>query len=243
MSNNTFNVHSIESFATLEGEGIRFALFLLGCPYRCIYCHNPDTWYGGGRGSLMTEDAIVTQMARYKGFYSNGGGLTATGGEPLLHADKLISLFKRVHKELGLTNTIDTSCAVMPKCIDELLDYTDLVIIDLKFHNNADYDKYAKGSLDNTLRMLDKTQEKGVKVWVRTVVVPNINDTEADMDKYVEIVSRYPHIAKYELLAYHTMGVYKYEELGLKYPLEGVEAMPSDKFKTLQAYVKEKLAK
>lgn len=240
---NTFNIHSIESFATLEGEGIRFALFLLGCPYRCLYCHNPDTWYGGGKGKTITTDAIISEMSRYVGFYRNGGGLTATGGEPLLQADKLVELFRRVKLDLGLTNTIDTSCAVMPSCIDELLEYTDLMIIDLKFHNNEDYHKYANGSLDNTINMLEKTRDKNVRVWVRTVVVTDLNDTIEDMDKYIEIVKKYPHIEKYELLAYHTMGVYKYHELGLKYRLEGVEPLPMQRFKMLQSYVKEKLNK
>ena len=240
MSNNNLNVHSIESFATLEGVGIRFALFLQGCPYRCVYCHNPDTWYGGGRGSIVTIDEVFTKMSHYKGFYKNGGGLTVTGGEPLLHASKIIELFRRVREELGLTNTIDTSCAVMPDCIDELLAYTDLVIIDLKFHNNADYDKYAKGSLDNTIAMLDKTLEKGVNVWVRTVVVPDINDTTDDMDKYINIINKYPHISKYELLGYHSMGEFKYAELGIKYALEGVEQLQPSKLKALQQYVNER---
>ena len=237
MLNNDLDVHSIQSFATLEGVGIRYAIFLNGCPYRCVYCHNPDTWHDGGRGSIMTTDSIIAKMSRFKTYYKNGGGLTVTGGEPLAQASKLVELFRRVKEELGLTNTIDTSCAVMPTCIDQLLDLTDLVIIDLKFHNNADYDKYAKGNLDNTLAMLDKTLEKGVKVWVRTVVVPDINDTTDDMDRYMDIVCRYPNVEKYKLLGYHTLGEYKYAELGIKYPLEGVQQLSSVKLNELQNYV------
>lgn len=234
------NIHSVESFATLEGEGIRYAVFLQGCPYRCVYCHNPDTWYGGGRGKEMRIDSIIEQMKQYHSFYKNGGGLTVTGGEPLLQADGVLELFKKVH-ELGLTNTIDTSCAVIPKNITELLKYTDLVIVDLKFHNNADYDKYAKGKLDNTIKMLDETLKCGTKVWIRTVVVPGINDTEQDIDEYVEIVNKYPNVAKYELLGYHTMGVYKYKELGIHYALDGVEALPATRLKELQKYANSKL--
>lgn len=234
------NVHSIESFATLEGEGIRYAVFLQGCPYRCVYCHNPDTWYGGGRGSAKAIDEIVSQVKHYRSFYKKGGGVTVTGGEPLLQADGVLELFKQIH-ELELTNTIDTSCAVIPSNISELLKHTDLVIVDLKFHNNADYDKYAKGRLDNTIKMLDETLKAGVKVLIRTVVVPGINDTEKDIEKYVEIVNKYPNVTKYELLGYHTMGVYKYEQLGIHYPLEGVEALPATRLKELQKFANSKL--
>ena len=139
-----------------------------------------------------------------------------------MQADGVLELFKRVHSELGLTNTIDTSCAVMPDNINEILHYTDLVIVDLKFHNN-------------------KTLQSGVKVLVRTVVVPDINDTFEDIDKYVEIVNRYPNVIKYELLGYHTMGVFKYNELGIKYRLDGVEPLSVTKLKELQNYANSKL--
>ena len=236
----TLNVHSIESFATLEGAGIRYALFLQGCPYRCVYCHNPDTWKCG-IGKPKTVDSIIEQMQHYKSFYKNGGGLTVTGGEPLMQSEGVLEFFKRVHSELGLTNTIDTSCAVMPDNINEILHYTDLVIVDLKFHNNQDYKHYADGSLDNTIAMLDKTLQSGVKVLVRTVVVPDINDTFEDIDKYVEIVNKYPNVIKYELLGYHTMGVFKYNELGIKYRLDGVEPLSVTKLKELQNYANSKL--
>ena len=234
------NVHSIESFATLEGAGIRYALFLQGCPYRCVYCHNPDTWKCG-IGKSKTVDSVIEQMQHYKSFYKNGGGLTVTGGEPLMQADGVLELFKRVHSELGLTNTIDTSCAVIPENINEILHYTDLVIVDLKFHNNKDYKEYANGSLDNTITMLTKTLRMGVKVLVRTVVVPGINDKEEDIDKYVEIVNKFPNVIKYELLGYHTMGVFKYNELGIKYRLDGVEPLSVTRLKELQNYANSKL--
>lgn len=234
-------VHSVESFATLEGVGIRYALFLKGCPYRCVYCHNPDTWFEGGAGHEKSVDSIIEQIKHYSAFYKNGGGLTVTGGEPLLQSEGVLELFKRVHSELGLTNTIDTSCAVMPKNINDLLHYTDLVIVDLKFHNNEDYKKYANGTLDNTIAMLDKTKQLGVKVWIRTVVVPGINDTKEYIDKYVEIVNNYPNVTKYELLGYHTMGVFKYEQLNMDYPLKGVQPMDAGKLKELQAYANSKI--
>ncbi len=169
------------------------------------------------------------------------GGLTVTGGEPLMQADGVLELFKRVHSELGLTNTIDTSCAVIPENINEILHYTDLVIVDLKFHNNKDYKEYANGSLDNTITMLTKTLRIGVKVLVRTVVVPGINDKEEDIDKYVEIVNKFPNVIKYELLGYHTMGVFKYNELGIKYRLDGVEPLSVTRLKELQNYANSKL--
>ncbi len=234
------NVHSVESFATLEGAGIRYALFLQGCPYRCVYCHNPDTWKCG-IGKPKSVDSVIEQMQHYKSFYKNGGGLTVTGGEPLMQSEGVLELFKRVHTELGLTNTIDTSCAVMPDNINEILHYTDLVIIDLKFHNNEDYMTYANGSLDNTIAMLKKTLQAGVKVLVRTVIVPGINDTAQDIEKYVDIVNQYPNVIKYELLGYHTMGVFKYDELGMKYRLKGVEPLSATKLKELQTIANSKL--
>lgn len=241
MSNNILNVHSIESFATFEGERIRYALFLIGCPYRCVYCHNPDTWYAGGAGKHMTVDEIITQIDHYKAFYKNGGGLTVSGGEPLLQSEAVEELFKRV-KELGLTNTIDTSCAVIPKNIETLLNYTDLVIVDLKFHNNEDYHKFANGSLGNTIKMLDILKNRQIKVWIRTVIVPNINDTKSDIDKYTEIVKEYKSIlGKYQLLGYHTMGNFKYQQLGIKYALEGVKDLDENVLVELQNYADEKL--
>lgn len=234
-------VHSIESFATFEGRGIRYAIFLQGCPYRCVYCHNPDSWSISG-GTIMDLEPILKQIYRFRNFYNNGGGVTVTGGEPLLQGEFIEALFRYV-KEIGLTTTIDTSGAVIPRNIDKILENTDLAIVDLKFTSNEDYKKYANGNLDNTLELLNILNRHKVEVWLRTVIIPDINDNVESLDKYLEIARKYECISEYQLLGYHTMGVYKYEQSGIPYLLKNTEAMSADKLLKLQKYVNKKFNK
>ena len=221
-------VHSLESFATLDGIGIRFDVFLQGCPLRCAVCHNPDTWQFG-IGTEYTAGQLVDKIKRYKPYFKRGGGVTVSGGEPLAQARFLISFF-RLLKEENINIAIDTSGAAWNFDAKEAMSMADMVILDLKFPTEELYQKYAKGSLKRTLEVLDFALNMGKEVWVRTVVIPGINDNKEMLDKYVALLKGKP-IEKYELLAFHTMGFFKYEELGIEYPLKDTPPLKEDRLK------------
>lgn len=225
-------IHSEETFATLDGNGIRYALFMQGCPYRCVYCHNPDTWdiYGG---TAKSSQEVVNRISRYINYYKSGGGVTLSGGEPLLQYGFTQEILQGV-KALGLHTALDTSGAVYPPNIDTILEYTDLVILDIKGYDDAMYRRIAGGSMENSLRLLDKLEKTEVDVWLRTVIVPQLNDKEEDIIRYAQFAKVYKCVSKYELLAYHTLGLFKYESMGVDYPLSGVNPLDKDKLASLQ---------
>lgn len=232
------NIHSYESFATLDGEGIRFAVFFSGCANRCVYCHNPDTLMVGG-GYEITLNELIKKVERGKNYYVNGGGVTASGGEPLMQAEFVTELFKET-KSIGLTTCLDTSACVIPKKTEELLKYTDTVILDLKFYCEEDYLRYVGTSILNVLKFLDICERLGAKVWIRTVIIPGINDTEYNISKYLEIVKLYKCVFRYQLLGYHNLGEYKYEKLGMPYKLKGIQPLSLEKLESLQAFADSK---
>lgn len=230
-------VHSYETFATLDGGGIRGMVFLSGCKYRCAYCHNPDTWQT--QGTKATSDEVVKKLSRYKNYYKNGG-ITISGGEPLLQSEFTLELVKGFRQN-GLHVAIDTSACVIPSNVKEILSQVNLVILDLKFYDEKGYNEYCKGSKQTVTDMIDLVNETGVEVLLRTVVVPTINDKKSDMDRYVEIAKTVKNLKKYELLGYHTLGVDKYAKLGLSYSLDKVPSMDKDLLAELQKYVDGKL--
>lgn len=225
-------IHSEETFATLDGNGIRYSLFMQGCPFRCVYCHNPDTWdiYGG---TAKSSQEVVNRISRYINYYKSGGGVTLSGGEPLLQYEFTQEILQGV-KALGLHTALDTSGAVYPPNIDTILEYTDLVILDIKGYDDAMYRRIAGGSMENSLRLLDKLEKTEVEVWLRTVIVPQLNDKEEDIIRYAQFAKGYKCVRKYELLAYHTLGLFKYESMGVDYPLSGVNPLDKDKLASLQ---------
>lgn len=236
---NAGRIHSIESFATMEGDGIRMAVFMSGCPFRCAYCHNPDTW-DISNGTLYKVDELVKKADRYSAYYKNGGGVTLTGGEPLMQPDYLANALK-AFKNRGYHTAIDTSGAIIPNNIDDIIEYTDLFIVDLKFTTDGDYNRYCKGSINNPLELLKKINNSGKELRIRTVILPGINDTKRDIDAYYSLIKEYD-VKEYKLQGYHTMGVYKYKELGLSYPLDDMPDMPEDRLARLQAYLDKKMA-
>lgn len=224
----TGRIHSFESFGTVDGPGIRFVVFMQGCPLRCQYCHNPDTWKSGGKEYMQEE--IVARVLKYKNYFGDNGGITVTGGEPLLQIDFLIGLFKLL-KEKGIHTCIDTSGitfqADSKKSVEkhkELLNYTDLVLLDIKHIDEEACKKLTGQSNRNTLAFARFLSENGKKIWIRQVLVPGITDDEQSLRRTRVFIDGLKTVEKVEVLPYHTMGVVKYEELGLKYPLEGVEA-------------------
>lgn len=222
-------IHSIESFGTVDGPGTRFVVFLQGCPMRCAYCHNPDTW-AMNAGTLMEPEEIFEQYNRNKGFYK-GGGITATGGEPLMQVDFLIDLFTIAHQEKVHT-CIDTSgIAYKPenteliKKLDVLIQLTDLVMLDIKHIDPDRHKALTSQPNDGILAFAAYLDKKGIDVWIRHVVVPGITDDDRYLFDLGYFIGQFSNIKALDILPYHTMGTVKYKNLGISYRLEGIPAM------------------
>ena len=232
-------IHSFESLAAVDGDGLRCAFFLAGCPLRCIYCHNPDTWYK----SENETDALslVRKISRYKTYFGEDGGVTFSGGEPLLQAEFIKETIPLL-EEHKIGYIIDTSgiCELTPD-VCEVLKNSQSVLLDLKFWDDESYLKYTGKGISNTLKTLSYLDSIGKKTVIRTVIVPGINDKEEILDKYSKIIKEYSCISKYELLAFHTMGFFKYENLGVENKLKDVSAMSPDKLNKLQSYINTKI--
>jgi pyruvate formate lyase activating enzyme len=211
-------IHSLESFGTVDGPGIRFVVFLQGCPLRCKFCHNPDTWDVKG-GTDYTPKELIGEILKYKSYMDySGGGVTFTGGEPLLQAQFLLEVC-RLLKPHGISVAIDTSGYIWNDTVKELLEYTDLVLLDIKNYDPIVYQEVTGVKLDPTLKLLNYLREHQITVWVRYVLVPGLTDNLSSVEKLSEHLDQYPNVAKIELLAFHKMGEYKWKELGLNYTL------------------------
>ncbi len=220
-------IHSIETFGTVDGPGIRFVVFLQGCPMRCLYCHNPDTWSMSG-GEEMSTQELLEEYHKNRSFYSKGG-ITVTGGEPLLQIDFVTELF-RLAKEKGIHTAIDTSGITFNRSetyinkLDELLKYTDLVMLDIKHIDSKKHKELTGHSNERILNFAKHLEEKNVPLWVRHVVIGGYTDDEGDLYELGKFIGGLKNLKALDVLPYHTMGVGKYEELGLEYPLKDVPA-------------------
>ena len=221
-------IHSIESFGTVDGPGLRFVVFFQGCPMRCQYCHNPDTWQPN-TGTEMTVEDIMAKFRRNKSFYTSGG-ITVTGGEPLLQIDFLTELFRRAKSE-GVHTCIDTSGITYNpanqeymKKLDILMEYTDLIMLDIKHIDEEKHRALTAQSNKNILEFVKYLDAKKIQLWVRHVVVPTVTDDPVYWEKLGRFMATVSNIKALDVLPYHTMGVKKYQELGIEYPLEGIPA-------------------
>lgn len=222
-ANNIGNVHSIETFGAFDGPGVRYIVFLQGCPFKCQFCHNRDTW-STRENRLMSVAEIVADFKKYEKFYEKGG-ITVSGGEPLLQTPFLIELFKEF-KKMGIHTTIDTSAA----CYDvrrseefkELMKYTDLVLLDFKQINDEKHKILVGSSNKRVLEFAKFLEELNVKVNTRHVLVPGINNDVEDLKNLRAYLDTLSNIVKIDVLPYHTKGKVKWEQMGLEYPLDGV---------------------
>ena len=221
-------IHSVESFGTVDGPGIRFVIFLQGCPMRCKYCHNPDTWKMGS-GNRRSPQSLLEEFNRRRIFYKNGG-ITVTGGEALMQIDFLLELFT-LAKAQHIHTCLDTSgITYRPgesghnRKLDQLMEVTDLVLLDIK-HIDADAHKDLTPH-DNTgiLAFARYLDEKKIPVWIRHVLVPGITDEVGDLTRLGEFIGTLGNVRALDVLPYHVMGIPKYRELGIPYPLEGIPA-------------------
>lgn len=229
-------VHSFESMGLLDGPGIRNVVFLQGCNLRCLYCHNPDTWVCSG-GTEYTPQDLVDKIVRFKPYFDkSGGGVTFSGGEPLLQPNFLIETLKML-KGQDIHTTVDTA-GVGVGNYEDILKYTDLVLLDIKHYDEQKYKEITGKDMDEFKRFLEALKNSTSRVWIRHVVVPGINDTEEDIDNLCEFIKDIPRVDKVDLLPYHVLGVNKYEVLGLKYRLQDLEPMSKETAERLKARLK-----
>lgn len=233
-------IHSFESMGLVDGPGIRSIVFLQGCALRCAYCHNPDTWAFSG-GTEMTPQEIVNKVIRFKPYFKDNGGVTFSGGDPLMQPDFLIETLK-LCKEAGIHTTIDTAGYGKGK-YEEILKYTDLVLLDIKHVDDAGYKSLVEAPKKGFDQFLEAVQKAGTKIWIRHVVVPGITASEEHIKKLAQIIKEIKNVEKIELLPYHTLGIQKYEKLGLDYKLEGVDSMDKEDLARLEKVLKDELDK
>lgn len=226
-------ISSCEPMGLVDGPGLRYVVFMQGCKLRCLYCHNPETWKMNG-GQKTSSDELLNKILRYKNYYTKGG-VTFSGGEPLMQKEFLIDILKKC-QENNLHTAIDTA-GVGIGDYEEILKYTDLVILDIKAIEEKEYQKITGSNMQEFNKFLQVVIKMQKKLWLRSVIVPGINDTKEYVLKLKEYIKSIPNVEKIELLPYHLYGVDKYKELNIKYPLDGVEPMDLDKIKELEKYL------
>lgn len=211
-------VHSFQSLGTVDGPSVRSVIFMQGCPLRCVCCHNPDTWDFSG-GEETGVDALVNKVLRYTPYYGQEGGVTVSGGEPLVQAEFLTELFKKL-KSYNVHTALDTSGCLLDGAVKDLLRYTDMVLLDFKYTNESDYLKYTRMEMARALDFLEYLQSINKRTWLRYVVIPGLNDDKESVKKLFEIKKMYSCVEKIELLPFRKLCLEKYDEIGIEFPLK-----------------------
>lgn len=220
-------VHSVESFGSVDGPGIRFVIFLKGCAMRCQYCHNPDTWDRAG-GNLRSVDDVLSQALRYRSYWGEKGGITVSGGEALLQIQPLTELFHKA-KDLGINTCLDTSAQPFSRkdgrfsAFEALMKYTDLVLLDIKHIDNDAHKRLTGWENENILDCARYLSDIHKPVWIRHVLVPGINDDDESLHRLRSFIDTLSNVERVEVLPYHDLGVYKWEQLGIPYKLTDVK--------------------
>lgn len=237
----TGRVHSIQSLGAVDGPGLRSVVFLQGCPLRCAYCHNPDTWDFSG-GTEMDAEELAKKLLRFRPYWGKNhgpvsggtvsGGVTVSGGEPLAQADFVLDLFRRLHAA-GVHTALDTSGTCDLKVAEKVLAETDIALVDLKFLSEEEYLTRCHGSFAKTTAFLDLTKEMNIPIWIRHVVVPGITANVEYMKRVKEAAMSYPNLQKLEFLPFHNMCLEKYERMGIPFPLKDTPVMETDVWKEL----------
>lgn len=227
----TGKIHSTESFGTVDGPGVRFVIFTQGCPLRCLYCHNPDTWEINA-GTEMTVQELLEKYEKNAAFYKNGG-ITVTGGEPLLQIDFIIELFTNAKKK-NIHTCLDTSGITFTQPnekFDTLVKVTDLVMLDIKHIDNQKHKELCGLPNKNVLAFANYLNQKNVQILVRHVVVPTLTDQKEDLFKLGEFLGNLPMVKALDALPYHKLGISKYEQLNIEYPLKDLAELPPENAK------------
>lgn len=235
-------IHSLESFGAADGPGVRFVVFLKGCNMRCRYCHNPDSW-SKDNGVEITVDELMKKIMRYKSYWGEEGGITVSGGEPLLQIEFVTELFRAAHSE-GINTVLDTSGNPFTRSepffnqFNTLMDFTDLVLLDIKEINNKRHVDLTAQKNDNILDMARYLSAINKPVWIRHVLVPGYSDFDDDLRDLGDFISSLTNVRRVEVLPYHTLGVFKWEKLGIKYTLDGVSPPDKERIKNAREYLK-----
>lgn len=225
----TGNIHSLESFGTVDGPGIRFVVFLQGCPLRCLYCHNPDSWEKGSGSLQLSPSELLEEVLRYKSFIVKGG-VTLSGGEPLMQAE-FVKEFFLLCREQGIHTALDTSGALYSQSVCDAFDSANLVMLDIKSIDSEQHKLLTGAKINNTLKCLDYLEENKIPTWIRHVLVPGWTDNDQLLQKLANFLKPYKCIQKVELLPYHTMGTHKYEQMGIDYKLASTNPLSDERLK------------
>ena len=235
MSNHSGYVHSIQSLGTLDGPGIRFVVFLQGCPLRCGCCHNPDTWECN-TGTLYTPEEIVKRAQRYREYFTGGGGITLSGGEPLLQADFAREVFTLCH-EVGIHTCLDTSGCIWNQSVEQLLDVTDRVLLDVKYTTEEKYREYVGCEMDAPLAFLTQLAQKEIPTTVRQVIIPTMSDDEENAIRLREIVRQHKNVDKVELLPFRKICQVKYDKMNIAFRFGNIPEPSRETMQKLEAIV------
>lgn len=227
-------IHSIETMGLVDGPGIRFVVFFQGCKLRCSYCHNPDTW-NLNEGKEITAKELLKRALRFKPYFKNSGGITCSGGDPLMQPEFLVD-FLKLCKENGLHTTLDTSGFGLGR-YEEILNYTDLVILDIKHVNKNGYKELTGGNIEEFEMFSKELIKSNKKIWIRHVVVPKITDSEEYIQDLNKIIKKFKNVEKIELIPYHTLGVDKYSAMGIEYNLNNTKPMSKEKIEQLKKII------
>ncbi len=228
-------IHSIETFGSVDGPGVRYVIFLQGCDMCCKYCHNPETW-AKNVGQKKTAEEVLNAALRYKNYWKNNGGITVSGGEALLQIDFLIELFslakkKKVHTVLDTSGNPFTMAEPFLSKFNELMKVTDLFMVDVK-HINDEKHKYLTGHTnENILSMINYLSENNKEMWIRHVLVPGFTDEESDLIELGNYIKTLNSVSRVEILPYHSLGLFKWEKLGIDYKLKNVKAPTAEEIK------------
>ena len=236
MSSIVGQVHSIQSLGTVDGPGLRFVVFLQGCNLRCKCCHNPDTWDMNGEKQFTAEE-IVEKAKKYKEYFGKKGGITLSGGEPILQADFACEVFRLCH-ENSINTCLDTSGSILNDNVKKLLSETDRVLLDIKYTNDADYLQNVGCSLEKPMEFLEYLNEKQIPTTIRQVVIPTINDNEENIEKLNEIVKQYPCIDKVELLPFKKICQTKYDSMKIEFPFGNMDTPTKETMNNLNKLLK-----
>lgn len=226
-------IHSIQSMGTLDGPGVRFVVFMQGCNLRCGCCHNPDTW-NCGSGNEYTPQELVSRAKRYREYFGRDGGVTASGGEPLLQSKFLFEFFKLCHKE-GINTCLDTSGSVLNADVEKLLDETDRVLLDVKYTEDALYREYVGCGIDKPLSFLQRLNEKGIPTTIRQVTIPTLNDTKENVLSLCDIAKAHSCVDKIELLPFKKICQVKYDGMGIAFPFADLPTPTAEAMRSLRS--------
>lgn len=226
-------IHSLQSLGTLDGPGVRFVVFMQGCPLRCGCCHNPDTWAFEG-GKIFSAKEIVDKAKRYKEYFGSEGGITVSGGEPLMQAEFVLELFK-LCKSQGINTCLDTSGCIYNAQIEELIKYTDRVLLDVKYTDGELYKKYVGCDYSAVISFLSQLKKLGVKTTLRQVILPTLNDSEQNIINLKELSKKFDVVDKIELLPFKKICQVKYDEMGIEFPFKNIQTPDSELMQKLNS--------